>query len=78
MSEKIDEKEDNLVKKTCKELGITQKELAEKMGVTPHTVSEWSRGKMTKIHKIALTGLITEKKYYKLQNILTDVVKNTF
>ena len=28
------EKEENLVKKTCKELGITQKELAEKIGMS--------------------------------------------
>jgi predicted transcriptional regulator len=27
--------EENLVKKTCKELGITQKELAERIGVAP-------------------------------------------
>jgi DNA-binding XRE family transcriptional regulator len=28
------EKEENLVKKTCRELGITQKKLAEKIGIT--------------------------------------------
>jgi transcriptional regulator with XRE-family HTH domain len=33
--------EENLVKKTCKELGITQKELAEKMGVNAITPSQW-------------------------------------
>jgi DNA-binding XRE family transcriptional regulator len=33
--------EENLVKKTCKELGITQKELAEKIGVSQNTVSTW-------------------------------------
>ena|GEM_PF-1115732 len=36
--------EENLVKKTCKELGITQKELAERIGVTPQALSRWSRG----------------------------------
>ncbi len=34
--------EDNLVKKTCRELGITQKELAEKIGVHEVTVRNWS------------------------------------
>ncbi|MDR0666913.1 MAG: helix-turn-helix transcriptional regulator [Campylobacteraceae bacterium] len=35
---------DNIVKQTCKELGITQKELAERIGVAENTVSQWSRG----------------------------------
>ena len=34
---------ENIVKKTCKELGITQKELAERMGVAENTVGNWSR-----------------------------------
>jgi transcriptional regulator with XRE-family HTH domain len=35
-------KQENIVKKVCKELGITQKELAEKMGVNDVTVRNWS------------------------------------
>ena len=35
-------KEENIVKKVCKELGITQKELAERMGVNDVTVRNWS------------------------------------
>ena len=34
--------EENLVKKTCKELGITQKELAEKIGLTDRTLSKYA------------------------------------
>jgi transcriptional regulator with XRE-family HTH domain len=45
MSEKIDEKELNLVKKTCKELGITQKQLAEKIGVSRVTINDWANDK---------------------------------
>jgi DNA-binding XRE family transcriptional regulator len=42
------EKEENLVKKTCRELGITQKELAEKIGVKPESLnSSISRKKIT-------------------------------
>jgi transcriptional regulator with XRE-family HTH domain len=41
-----DKPEENLVKKTCKELGITQKELAERIGVTEKTVSSWARNKV--------------------------------
>ena len=36
--------EENLVKKTCRELGITQKELAELTGYSVDTVSKWNRG----------------------------------
>ena len=35
-------KEENIVKKTCKELGITQKELAVLMGVNDGTIRKWS------------------------------------
>jgi len=33
---------ENIVKKVCKELGITQKELAERMGVNDVTIRNWS------------------------------------
>ena len=33
---------ENIVKKVCKELGITQKELAERIGVAEGTVNRWS------------------------------------
>ena len=37
--------EENLVKKTCKELGITQKELGLKIGITEKTISGWANSK---------------------------------
>jgi transcriptional regulator with XRE-family HTH domain len=43
--EKENQTEENLVKKTCRELGITQKELAKYFGVTPKTVSDWATKK---------------------------------
>jgi len=42
------ENEANLVKRTCKDLGITQKQLAIYFGVTPKAVSNWATNK----HKI--------------------------
>ncbi|MGP1450912.1 MAG: helix-turn-helix domain-containing protein [Wolinella sp.] len=39
--------DENIVKKACEELGITQKELAERMGVSqlcPRAGHSWSRG----------------------------------
>ncbi len=34
-------REDNLIKKICKELGMTQKELAKKLDVTEQTIVRW-------------------------------------
>jgi len=34
--------DENIVKKTCKELGITQKELAERLEVPQPTISRWA------------------------------------
>ncbi|MDR0467475.1 MAG: helix-turn-helix transcriptional regulator [Campylobacteraceae bacterium] len=36
--------EKNIVKKTCKELGITYKELSELMGVSKNMPSKWASG----------------------------------
>jgi len=36
--------EENIVKRVCKELGITQKELAEKLGVPQPTMARWATG----------------------------------
>ena len=33
---------ENIVKKVCKELGITQKELAERLGVSKPTIERWA------------------------------------
>ncbi|MDR1451479.1 MAG: helix-turn-helix domain-containing protein [Helicobacteraceae bacterium] len=35
---------ENLIKRTCRELGVTQKELAARMGLAETTVSQWARG----------------------------------
>jgi transcriptional regulator with XRE-family HTH domain len=70
--------EENLVKKTCKELGITQKELAKIFGVTPHTVTNWVRGKMEEVHKRALIGLIYEKNLKDIEKKIKDVNINYF
>src|SRR3989339_1428452 len=35
-------KQENIVKHTCKELGITQKELADKLGASEGTIRNWS------------------------------------
>jgi transcriptional regulator with XRE-family HTH domain len=69
---------DNLVKKTCRELGITQKKLAGIMGVSAQTVSNWGRdfnnGKLEKTTQLALEGLIYKQRLSKIQlNISTMI-----
>jgi len=41
----VENKEENIVKKTCRELGITQKELAEMIGVSRVTINDWANHK---------------------------------
>ena len=65
--EKEENKNDNLVKKTCKELGITQKKLAELTGYSVDTVSKWNRG-VNKIPKSAINHF---------QLILKNKISNT-
>ncbi|WP_103578798.1 helix-turn-helix domain-containing protein [Campylobacter concisus] len=36
--------EENIVKRVCKELNLTQRELAEKMGVHQNMPAKWSSG----------------------------------
>jgi transcriptional regulator with XRE-family HTH domain len=64
--------EENLVKKTCKELGITQKELARYFGVTPRAVSDWATQKyqLPKNFEIIVNLIHTEKDYFALKKAL--------
>ncbi len=65
--------EENLVKKTCRELGITQKELAERLGVTQRTITNWINGTIEipvmAINLIEMFHL--ERNYIQLQTTLS-------
>ncbi len=76
------EESENIVKKTCRELGITQKELAEKIGVKPESLnSSISRGKISN-HTLRSIEMFIE--IYKLKEQLQDcqktesILKNLF
>jgi transcriptional regulator with XRE-family HTH domain len=61
--------EENLVKKTCRELGITQKQLAEKMGVHSGTVRAWSsKGEIPEYFIKHLNLLINYNKEIQFKN----------
>jgi len=58
----LENTQENLVKKTCKELGITQKELAEKIGVHNVTVRNWtSKGNIPEMAKNFMLLLLEKK-----------------
>ncbi len=59
----------NIVKEVCRELGITQKELAEKIGAAEATVRNWSAGKEVPTWAKKSIELLTEN--YKNKKIIT-------
>jgi transcriptional regulator with XRE-family HTH domain len=67
--------EENLVKKTCKELGITQKELAEKIGVHYVTVRSWtSKGNIPEMAKNFMTLLVQYNNEIQFKNKFKEMV----
>lgn len=71
----MEHKEENIVKKVCKELNITQKELAETMGVSENTIGGWAR-EITETPKWAIKHfelLKIEKKYNTAKQLFTDL-----
>ena len=67
--------EQNIVKATCKELGITQKELAEKLEVSPAYVSDWAKGNITKMTELALKLLIENKELKQKLYVFKEAYK---
>ncbi|EJF06808.1 hypothetical protein ThvES_00011040 [Thiovulum sp. ES] len=67
----MEQKEENLVKKTCRELKITQKELAEMMGVNAITPSQWITKNSIPEWADKFMNLILENK--KIKTLLTHL-----
>lgn len=67
-------KEENIVKQTCKELRITQKELSEILDVPQSTISGWATTNIPKMAELSLNLLIENK---QLKGKL-DVFKKAF
>ncbi len=61
---------ENIVKKVCKELDITQADLARMLEVSPPTITEWSKGNIPKMASMALNLMIENKSLKKhLENV---------
>ncbi len=66
---------DNIVKKVCKELGLTQKELAERIGVAEGTVNRWASNpdsipeQSTKMFELLIENKRLREKEEKIKNI---------
>jgi len=67
--------EENIVKRTCKELGITQKELAERLEVSPASISDWAKGNIPKMTELALKLLIENRELKQKLNIFKEAHK---
>lgn len=65
---------ENIVKQTCKELGITQKELSEMLDVPQSTISGWATTNIPKMAELSLSLLVENK---QLKEKL-DVFKKAF
>ncbi len=50
--------EENIVKRVCKELGITQRELAERMDIPESTVARWKGGDLPRLAELYLNALL--------------------
>lgn len=54
--------EQNIVKKVCAELGITQAELGRQLDVPASTVGTWASGKIPKMAEVALELMLENKR----------------
>jgi len=67
---------ENIIKQTCKELGITQKALAEEMGVSQTTMTSWAKPE-TDVPQWAIKMLElmkNEMKYKSLNEKLDEII----
>ena len=67
--------EENIVKRTCKELGITQNKLAERLEVSPASISDWAKGNIPKMTELALKLLIENRELKQKLNIFKEAHK---
>lgn len=67
--------DENIVKKVCRELKITQRELAERLGVPPTTLSGWAGGDIPKMTELALNLMLENKSLKDKFSVLKEAQK---
>ena len=55
---KWDYQKQNIVKQVCRKLGITQRELAERMDIPESTVARWKGGDLPRLAELYLNALL--------------------
>jgi DNA-binding XRE family transcriptional regulator len=68
--------DENIVKKVCKELGITQKELAEIIGVKEVTINKWSASGEISPQGIKTLEILEENIKLKKDLYIVEMFKN--
>ena len=66
---------DNIVKRVCKELGLTQKELAERLGIPQPTMARWATGEVPDQSKKLLELFLENTKLKKDLQEVANAVK---
>lgn len=69
---KMADETDNIVKKVCRELGITQRELAERMEIPESTIARWKSGDLPRLAELYLNVLLEN---VELKNKLETIKK---
>lgn len=64
--------DENIVKKVCRELGITQRELAERMEIPESTIARWKSGDLPRLAELYLNVLLEN---VELKNKLETIKK---
>lgn len=67
---------ENLIKKVCKDLDITQKELANKIGIKEVTINKWSSTGDIPLQGIKSLNLILENHKLKKDLHIVEMFKN--
>lgn len=52
------QEKDNIVKRVCAELGITQRELAERIDIPESTIARWKSGDIPRLADLYLNALL--------------------
>lgn len=64
---------ENIVKKVCKELDITQAELGRQLDVPASTINTWASGKIPKMAEVALTLMLENKQQKEILEAIKKV-----